>query len=208
MITDHMENLPGSELTLDFPYPAFIWPDPVIGIVEDFHLSGADYEVTPMVIFPNYTWLWCFSILPATEPETAIEHLQKVWLELFPQFPLEYQYSSQMIEQLYGDELVQIRVLGLFSILSVIIAAMGLFALSRFFIQRRLKGAALKKIHRAGIRHILLPELWYYLWLALLSAALSVPACASILIIFSWMAVIYHTWKLARFRPADFIREQ
>ncbi len=233
MISDHPEALLGSELTLDFPYPGFIWPGPIIGIVEDFHLSGADYEVGPMVIFPNYTWLWCFSILPSADSKPVIEHLENVWKELFPQFPLEYHFSSSMIRELYRDERIQIRILGLFSILSVIISGMGLFALSGFFMQRRIKSAALKKIHGAGIRHILLPELGYYLWLALLSAALSAPAswllidrwlrnfkyrtdiplwifpcCVLLLVVFSWLAVIYHTWRLARINPVEFVREQ
>jgi len=233
MLSDHPEELVGRELTLHFSYPGLIWPGPITGIVEDFHLSGLDYEINPMVIFPKYTWLFCFSILPEGDPQAALEQLTQVWDELFPSFPLEYNFSSSLIERLYGAELIQIRLLMIFSVLSVIIAGMGLFALSGFFMQKRIKAAALRKINGAKLNQIVVPELLYYLWLALLSSALSIPAslflmekwlrnfkyrteipawifptCAAILILFSWIAVSYHTIRLARVNPVKFIKEQ
>lgn len=233
MISDHPEELIGSELSLHFPHPNLIWPGPITGIVEDFHLSGLDYEINPMVIFPKYDWLWCFSILPAGHIEPALEHLQLVWAELFPSYPLEYYLSSSLIEQLYESELIQIKLLFSFSILSIIISGLGIFALSGFFMQRKIKSAALRKINGARIGQVIFPELFYYLWLAILSSALSVPislflmerwmrnfkyrteipvwifpACAAILILFSWLAVFYHTIQLARINPVEYIKEQ
>lgn len=233
MITDHPEELVGKQLTLDFFYEGLIWPGPITGIVEDFHLSGLDYEISPMVIFPKYTWLMCFSILPAGDPEPVLEHLRMVWDELFPSFPLDYQSSGSLIEQLYESELAQIRLLLIFSVLSILISGLGLFALSGFFVQRRIKSATLKKIHGARLAQVLLPELFYYLWLALISSALSVPvslflierwlrnfsyrcdipiwifpAYAAILILFSWISVFYHSLRLAKINPVEFIREQ
>jgi putative ABC transport system permease protein len=233
MLTDDPESLVGEQLTLHFGYPGFIWPGPITGIVQDFHLSGLDYEISPMVVFPKYTWLFCFSILATGDTGPVVEHLKKVWEELFPEYPLEYYFTSDLIEQLYGSERVQIRVLLVFCVLSIIIAALGLFALSGLFIQKKIKAAALRKINGAGIRRIIMPELLYYLWLALLSAALAVPAsfflierwmrnfkyrtemplwifpaCAAILVLFSWIAVFYHTLRLARTNPVEFIREQ
>jgi len=233
MLTDHPGELIGRELALDFNYPGYFWPGPITGIVEDFHLSGLDYEVLPMVIMPKYPWLFCFSVLPAGDPQDAVDHLEFVWEQLFPTFPLEYQFSSSLIETLYEAELVQIFLLLAFSILSIIISGMGLFALSGLFMQKRVKAAALKKINGAGMRSLILPELLYYLWLALLSSAVSIPAamflmerwlrnfkyrsdiplwifplCVGVLIVFSWIAVSYHAIRLARINPIEFIREQ
>lgn len=233
MISGDPETLIGRELSLHFPHPDLIWPGPITGIVEDFHLSGLDYEISPMVIFPKYDWLWCFSILPAANPEPALEHLRQVWDELFPDYPLEFFFSSSLIEGLYASELVQIRLLLGFSVLSIIISGLGLFALSGFFLQKKLKAVALRKIAGARMNQLIFPELLYYLWLAILSSALSVPislflmerwlrnfkyrtdipvwifpACAAVLILFSWLAVFYHTFRLARTNPVEFFKEQ
>jgi len=233
MLSDQPEELVGKELNLDFGYEGLIWPGPITGIVKDFHLSGLDYEILPMVIFPKYTWLMCFSVLPNGDPEPALEHLGLVWDELFPAFPLEYHSSTTLIEQLYESELIQIRLLLIFSILSILISGLGLFALSGFFMQKRIKSATLKKIHGAKLHQVMLPELLFYLWLALISSALSIPvslfliekwlrnfsyrcdipiwifpACAAILILFSWISVFYHSLRLAKINPVEFIREQ
>lgn len=233
MISDRMADLPGSELNLHFNYPGFIWPGPIVGIVEDFHLSGLDYEIQPMVIFPKYTWLFCFSVRPSGETGPVLDHLGQVWKELFPSFPLEYHFSSILIEELYRPEVIQIRILLIFSILSVIIAGMGLFALSGFFMQKRIKAAALRKIAGARVHRLIVPELLYYLWLALLSSAIAIPAslylierwmrnfryrtelplwifplCILVLVLFSWIAVFYHTWRLSRINPVEFLREE
>lgn len=83
------------------------------------------------------------------------------------------------------------------------------------------------------MHQIILPELMYYLWLAILSSAISVPislflmerwlrnfkyrtdiplwvfpACAAVVILFSWLAVFYHSLRLARTNPVEFIKEQ
>jgi putative ABC transport system permease protein len=232
MISANPGDLIGRELNLHFPHPDLIWPGPITGIVEDFHLSGLDFEISPMVIFPKYAWLWCFSILPAGKPEPALEHLRSVWDELFPDYPLEFYFSTSLIEELYSSELSQINLLLSFSILSIIISGLGLFALSGFFMQKKIKSAALRKINGARIHQVIFPELLYYLWLAILSSALSIPislflmerwlrnfkyrtdipvwifpACAAVLILFSWMAVFYHTMRLARTNPIEFIKE-
>ena len=232
MLTGDPEELIGRELDLDFAYEGFIWPGPITGIVEDFHLSGLDDQISPMVIFPKYTWLLCFSILPSGDLEPALDHLRVVWEDLFPAFPLEYQSTASLISQLYESELTQIRLLLAFSGLSILISGLGLFALSGFFMQKRIKSATLKKIHGASLRQIMLPELFYYLWLALFSSALSVPAslflmerwlrnfkyridipiwifpaCAVVLIFFSWISVFYHTLRLAKLNPVEFIKE-
>jgi putative ABC transport system permease protein len=233
MLSTLPEDLVGRELNLHFGYKGFIWPGPIYGIVEDFHLSGLDNEILPMVIFPKYTWLICFSILPSGDPEPALEHTRQVWKELFPSFPLDYQTSISLIERLYEPELKQIRLLLLFSVLSILISGLGLFALSGFFMQKRIKSASLKKIHGASLPRIVVPEMRYYLWLVLVSSAFSVPvslflierwmrnfkyrtdipiwmfpACAAILILFSWISVFYHTLRLARINPVEFIKEQ
>jgi len=232
MLSGDPASLVGQALKLNFPYPDLIWPGTVEGVVEDFHLSGMNVEISPMVVFPKYTWLLCFSILPSGSHSEALAHLEKVWEELFPEFPLEYQFASDMVAKLYSSELQQMRILLVFSLLSLLISGMGLFALSGLFMQRRVKSAALRKINGASLPQVILPEFRYYFWLVLLGSALSIgpslfmmerwmrnfhyrvdhplwifPLCVVILLIFSWLAILYHSFRLARINPIEFIRE-
>jgi putative ABC transport system permease protein len=146
---------------------------------------------------------------------------------------MEIEFSTDLINRLYQGEIVQTRIMLIFCILSLLIAGMGLFALSGLFMQRRTKAAALRKIHGSSMLRIIRPEILYYMWLALLSSFLAAPAsyfllerwmrnfhyriemplwvfpaCALLLILFSTLSVLYHSIRLAHINPIHFIREQ
>lgn len=230
---DHMEELIGRELDLEFQYEGFIYPGKIYGIVKDFYLSSLEREITPMAIFPNHVWLYCFSLRTNGDNQEAVEVLNRVWKEAFPDYPLRYYFTTDLYDRLYRTELTEIRVLIIFSILSMLIAGTGLFALSGFLLHRKMHAAAIRKINGAGIFRILFPELSQYLFLALLSSAVAIPlslllirnwmsnfayqadialwifpACGLVLLLFSWIAVFYHSWRLANLDPVKFVRTQ
>jgi len=228
----NLESLIGRKITLDFFYPGLIGPGRIGGIVEDFYLSGLDYEISPMVMFPKHIWLYCFSVRIKGDHKAAEAYLKQVWDDLFPDYPLRYYYTQDLINEYYKSEITEIKIRMVFSIISILIATTGLFALSGFFMNRKLKYAAIRKIHGAGILNIMLTEMLYYLYIALISSAIAVlPSyflierwlrnffyklpvpislfviCALCLVIFSWISVFYHTWKLAKMNPADVLHE-
>ena len=184
------------------------------------------------MIFPKHIWLYCFSLRINGNPQTAEEYLRSTWNELFPDYPLNYYYTKELINEYYSTELKEIKIRMILSIISILIAGTGLFALSGFFMSRKLKYAAIRKIHGSGIGSILVTELLYYLYIVLIASAISVlPSyflmerwlrnfyykipipffiffiCAITLVLFSWISVLYHSMKLARMNPADIMRE-
>jgi putative ABC transport system permease protein len=230
--TDH-EDMIGRELSISYSYPGYMEPGKIIGVVEDFHLSDMGREVTPMVIFPEYVWLYCFSIRLNGDVEEGLKILQREWLKFFPEYPFRYNFTTDIYRTLYATEHAELKVFLIFSLLSVIIAGTGLFALSGFFMQQKMHAAAIRKINGAALKHIFLPDLLQYMVLALISSIIAIPfswytinswkenfvyqiplpiwlfpATALFLIIFSWIAVIYHTIKLTRINPIIFIRNR
>ncbi len=225
------ENLIGREITMTFSIKGYIYPGEIIGIVEDFHLSDMEREISPMIIFPEYTWLWCFSIRFAGDTETGLQKLRQVWQKLYPDYPLRYFFTTDIYRELYATEYTILRVLMVFSLLTLIIAGTGLFALSGFFMQRKMHAAAIRKINGASMYRIIRPELGQYLWLAILSSAIAIPlswlaierwqenfayqagipiwifpVITFFLVLFSWIAVIYHSVRLANLNPTEFIK--
>ncbi|MDA3822955.1 MAG: ABC transporter permease [Bacteroidales bacterium] len=225
------DELLGRELNLDFVVEGIIYPGELIGVVEDFHLSSMEREIDPMVIFPEYTWLYCFSLRIKGDTHAAIEILSSEWKEFFPEYPLRYSFTTDMYQELYETELTEIRVLIIFSILSILIAGTGLFALSGFFMQQKMHAASIRKIHGARMIQILVPELLHYLYLAIISTIIAVPISwlsinkwlshfsyqadvqlwvypliGLFLIVFAWIAVFYHAIRLARMNPTDLIQ--
>jgi putative ABC transport system permease protein len=227
---DSYEDLLGRTLSMKFQIPNLMFPGEIIGIIEDFHLSTMEMKVNPMVIFPKHTWLYCFSLRIGGDRQEAIQILDDIWEDMFPEYPLRYYFTTEMYETIYETELTEVRILMIFSILSLLIAGTGLFALSGYFMHQKMRAAAIRKINGAGIRHILIPELKQYLVLALISTLIAaplsyliiknwmsnfsyqlpiplwiIPVSGLLLIAFSWMAVFYHSWKLARLNPAEYL---
>jgi putative ABC transport system permease protein len=221
-----------SKLQLDFSFPGYVYGGNVIGIVRDFHLASLSSEVNPMVIFPEYTWLYCISIRLAGDPTQAIEQLSRSWQELYPQYPLRYFFTSDLHRATYKDELAQMKLFLLFSLLSILISASGLFALSGFLTQQKNHSAAIRKVHGAGIREILGRELWQYVRLSVISSLIAFPfaylsitkwllnyhyqiaipwlifpVCTLFLILFSCISVLYHSFRLANSNPTKFIHK-
>jgi len=227
------DELVGRELDMNFSFEGYIYPGDIIGVVEDFHLSNMETEISPMVLFPEYTWLYCISIRFSGNPQNMLEILQSQWKEFFPTFPLQYYFTDDMYTTLYATQLTELKVLILFSLISILIAGTGLFALSGFFMQQKMHAAAIRKINGARMINILLPELTQYLILAIVSTLIGLPiswlamrkwmsdfmyqapipvwifpAVGILLIVFSWIAVIYHSIRLARLNPVGFIRNE
>ncbi len=130
----------------------------IIGVVEDFHLSGLQTKVEPLVLFKRAD-SWLGNIVVAYKPQQrkeAIENMTKIWSELFPKYPLEYVQVDTIYKSVYKTELLQRNLIILFAIISVFVCAMGLIGLSLMVSQRRFKEIGIRKVNGAKISEILL----------------------------------------------------
>ncbi|MFZ5939561.1 MAG: ABC transporter permease [Bacteroidota bacterium] len=226
------ESLIGSTFELDFDPPGFIFPGKIVGICSDFQFSGPSVKQQPMIISPKETWLLCFTVRYNGEAAEAITIIEDTWKELFPGYPFRYEFTVDLYQELYNTELIIIHLLAAFTLISLLIAGTGLFALSGYFMDRKMYVSALKKVNGASMGAILLPELRYYMILSLVSTLFSVPlawflisrwirnfaeqmstpwwiyvSSMLILIVFSSIAVLYHSVRLARSNPISILRK-
>lgn len=130
----------------------------IIGVVKDFHLSGLQTKVEPLVLFKRAD-SWLHHIVVAYNPtlkNEAIKNITKIWSSLFPKYPLEYLQVSTIYKNVYKAELLQRNLIIIFAIISVFVCAMGLIGLSLMISQRRFKEIGIRKVNGAKISEILL----------------------------------------------------
>lgn len=84
-----------------------------------------------------------------------IEIVKDNWDRFFPGIPFDCFFLSDHYEHQYKAENQFLSIFGLFSVLAVIIACLGLFGLSSFIIIRRSKEIGIRKISGAGVGSIL-----------------------------------------------------
>lgn len=129
----------------------------IIGVVKDFHLHSLKKEVEPLVLFKRDK-LWLFNFVVAFQPgkqEQALADMNKVWTSLFPEYPFQYEHVNAMYKKVYKAELLQARLLSIFTIIALFICSMGLFGLALIITQQRTKEIGVRKVNGAKVSEIL-----------------------------------------------------
>ncbi len=149
----------------------------IVGVVEDFHLSTLKREIEPLVLFKREK-LWLINIVIALQPgkqTTALTDLERVWSEMFPEYPLDYEYVDSMYRDVYSTEILQANLLTGFTLIALFICSMGLLGLSLLNLQRRIKEIGIRKVNGAGTNQILILLNWDFIKWIILSYLMAVP---------------------------------
>jgi putative ABC transport system permease protein len=145
--------------------------------VKDFHLSSLRREIDPLVLFKRKD-LWLINLLISFQPgmqATAKSDLEKVWAEIFPEYPLQYEYVDAMYKNVYSTEILQASLLTGFTLIALFICSMGLLGMSLLTLQRRIKEIGIRIVNGAGARQIMIMLGWGFIKWIILSFGLAVP---------------------------------
>ena len=169
----------------------------IIGVVEDFHLSSIKKEIEPLVMFKRKE-LWLINFVVLFKPgmrERALNDTESVWVKLFPGYPFQYEYVSSMYKTVYKSELLQVKLLSLFTFIALFICSMGLLGMSLLITQRRTKEIGLRKINGAGTGQIMVMLNSDFMKWILLSFILAIPI--ALLAINRWLDNYAYTVSLS-----------
>ncbi|HNW51049.1 MAG TPA: ABC transporter permease [Prolixibacteraceae bacterium] len=129
----------------------------IIGVIKDVHLSSMKKQVNPMVYFKrDHLWLLNFAV--SYQPgmkDQAVADMKTVWNKLFPAYPFHYEAVGAMYKTVYKSELLQAKLLALFTIIALFISSMGLLGISLLVSQQRTKEIGIRKVNGATVAEIL-----------------------------------------------------
>jgi putative ABC transport system permease protein len=146
----------GKRFRLTFFIPELFPEGEVVGVVPDFHYTNLFSQERPLVIAPRKLFNYCFIVsVDPRQRKKAVETLQATWQKTNPEYPLQYEYIAESYQKVYTAEYSQTKVLSLFALISVIISAMGIFALAAFSMQRRTKEIGIRKVNGARISEVM-----------------------------------------------------
>ena len=153
------EKIIGKEFGLIFDDDAVKIPKgKIIGVVKDFHLSSIKKKIEPLVLFKRKDiWLLDFvvSFRPGMQAE-GLSDIEHVWKKMFPEHLFQYEYVNSMYKNLYKRELLQARLLELFTVIALFICSMGLLGMSLLTTQRRTREIGIRKVNGAKIYQIMI----------------------------------------------------
>ena len=205
----------------------------VVGLMEDYHFKPLGDEIEPMALAPLPVDNLGHMVvrLSDSEPQEALGFIQQRWEELLPQYPFDYTYVDEALDNMYTGEERMAILLKIFTVVAMIIASLGLFALASFTAQRRTKEIGIRK-SMGALEHqitlmmirdfslyvlisllIALPSVWFIAnrWLKEFSFRIDLKAD-----LFVWTAlvtstvailtVLYHALRSARTNPVLALR--
>ena len=97
------------------------------------------------------------------------------WEEVFPDKPFEFFFLDDFFNRQYQQEQQFSQLLGIFTLLAIIVACLGLYAIASLNVVRRTKEVGVRKVLGASIHHLLLLLSKKFIWLVLLAGGISLP---------------------------------
>ena len=149
----------------------------IIGVVKDFHFSGLQKQIAPLVMewMPRQFGCLTLSIEAAGMRET-MKIVENEWKAQFPAIPLESFFLDTDFNRQYEADDRLLNIVRVFTVLGIFVSCLGLFGLSAFLAEQRTKEIGIRKVLGATASGIALRFSNNFVGLVLLANALAVPA--------------------------------
>jgi putative ABC transport system permease protein len=122
-------------------------PGKVIGVVKDFHFSTLQHLISPLVIFPSQDRFSRITLkVDVSKLPQTTAWLTKTWKRNFPSALLDYSFSENVFEEQYREEEKFSTIFLYFSILSLLIACLGLYGLISYTTTQKTKEIGIRKV--------------------------------------------------------------
>ena len=158
----------------------------IVGVIKDYNFSSLYNKLGPMIIACNghedlQTGLF-IKITPGKIPQAMVA-IAATWKQLIPDAPFTYQFTDQAFDNLYKDDLRISKLVLLFSCISIIISALGLFGLASFVAEQKTKEIGIRKVLGASVSQITVMLSRDFVTLVLIAILIASPV--------AWWAMSY-----------------
>ncbi|HMJ48707.1 MAG TPA: FtsX-like permease family protein, partial [Ferruginibacter sp.] len=120
----------------------------IIGVVKDFHFKDLHTNIESYGFLlnrrPNYNFLIAHT--KSGDMKSALESVAAAWTRLNPNEPFEYSFLDQDFEKNYIPEERLASIIRYFTIIAIFISCLGLFGLTTFSVEQRIKEIGIRKV--------------------------------------------------------------
>lgn len=207
----------------------------IVGVVKDFNFGSLHSDIEPLVmrVSRNRNIGWGCLLVRAKQNQgtAAVSAVEKIWKEYAPAYPLKYSYLNQDWEEFYKAEGQRGKIFNALAFLSIFISCLGLFGLSAFSAERKVKELGIRKVMGASVSGLVQMMGREFAWLVAIAALIGCPvgwyvmdswlgnypfrievgwltlavAAISCLVI-SLVTVTYHSLKASLINPAQSLK--
>jgi ABC-type antimicrobial peptide transport system permease subunit len=148
----------------------------VIGVVKDFHYKSMHEKIGPIVLSYNKGSDAYFFIktVPGNIPK-ALSAAEAIWAKFIPAEPFSYTFLDDSFNNLYKSDIKISQLIFIFSVIAIIISALGLFGLAAFTAEQRTKEIGIRKVLGATVQQIVTLLSKDFVKLVLISIVIASP---------------------------------
>jgi putative ABC transport system permease protein len=141
------ENAVGKKISLQSgPNPTDVTAYTIVGVVKDFHFATIRHKLEPMFMLYNKNNGSLAIKIKAEGMKEGLAHIGQTWKGLMPGATFQYTFLDDQFANLYRNEQAFSNMFTHFTLLAIIIAGLGLFALSAFTAEQRKKEIGIRKV--------------------------------------------------------------
>ena len=208
------------------------------GIYYDFKIRPLEQDQSAAMIYnrgenPDDDYPWILLVKTTGDQAAAKKQVEAACKEVFPDRLFEAQYIEEMIEDGFADESRVLNIVLIFTLLSILVSALGLFAMSSYYMQQEIRSVSVKKVFGAdysgvlkelvlsfmkmvGIAFVIgVPIAWFIMsrWLSGYGHRINLywwifVVAGLIVALIAIASVLYQSIKTARTNPAEALKKE
>lgn len=206
---------------------------PIAGVIDDFLYQDLTHHTQPCVIkpLPEKEWCWAFVIQLTDESITTLQEIKQAYSEYTGGMPIDYKTFDDVMHQQYAAQQRMSDILFGFTLVAILISALGILAMATYFIRQRSMEIAVRKVFGSTNREVLqrlvlhfvryvlaafviaVPVIWYLMHDWLSQYVLRIPlswtifALAGLTALAIAVATVFgQSWRAANSNPVDAIK--
>ena len=147
----------------------------VIGIVKNFHFESLRQNISPLSLRLRRNPFAASFKVNTQDIKDLVNQVESKWKSMAPGMPFSYRFLDEAFDNMYRTEQRVGRVALAFSILTILIACLGLFGLATYMAEQRTKEIGVRKVLGASVSNIVQMLSVDFLKLVLISALFAIP---------------------------------
>jgi putative ABC transport system permease protein len=147
----------------------------VIGVVEDFHFESLREDIQPLGMVLGLEASVLAVKLKPNDMRKSIQSITNSWSKFAPHQPIRYSFLDERYAAMYADVQRTGKIFTSFSVLAIVVACLGLFALSAFMVEQRSKEISVRLVLGASVKSVFQLLTWNFVKSVVIAFVLATP---------------------------------
>ena len=205
----------------------------IVGVMKDFHQHSLHQEIMPLQLFLNEQTSTVSIKVSGNNLKHTISEIRRIKESFSDKYPFTYSFFDEEFDKAYKVERKTEKMAEFFTIITIIIACLGLYGLATFTAEQRVKEVGIRKVMGAPVYQLIYMLSKDFTIPVFLSFLISVPVAyylmnnwlnnfayhieiglfhflitLVLMILVAWLTISFRTFRVAVLNPVNSLRHE